>query len=183
MTTSHPLTTADRAALLGLARAALAHRLAGGPPPAPPTEGPLAARRAAFVTLRVSGEARASLGTLAPEGPLGAQVARLAGRAVDGDPRFAPLVAADLPAVAVQLAVLGPVRRLQAGGELALGREGVAVAQGWHHGLLLPSAGEGLHWDQAQYLKHACLAAGLPARAHLEPDALVEVFEAEEFGE
>jgi AMMECR1 domain-containing protein len=35
----------------------------------------------------------------------------------------------------------------------------------------------------AQYLKHACLAAGLTARAHLEPATAVEVFEAEEFGE
>jgi AMMECR1 domain-containing protein len=33
------------------------------------------------------------------------------------------------------------------------------------------------------FLKHACLTAGLPARAHLEPDARVEIFEVEEFGE
>jgi uncharacterized protein len=173
----------DRAALLGLARAALAHRLADGPPPAPPTIGPLAAPRAAFVTLHVDGEPRAALGTLAPEGPLAAQVARLAARAVDGDPRFPPLEPADLPRTTVRLAILGPVRRLEPGAALAVGREGAAVAQGWHRGVLLPSAGEGLAWDQAQFLKYTCLAAGLPARAHLEPDAVIEAFEVEEFGE
>jgi AMMECR1 domain-containing protein len=56
------------------------------------------------------------------------------------------------------------------------------VTQGWRHGLLLPSAA-GKDWSGALFLKHAWLAAGLPARAHLEPDARVEVFEVEEFGE
>ena len=64
-----------------------------------------------------------------------------------------------------------------------LGQEGLAVTQGWHRGVLLPSASEGRRWDAEQFLKHACLAAGLTARAHLDPDTVVEVFEAEEFGE
>jgi uncharacterized protein len=181
--TTATLSPADRADLLALARAALRHRLGLGPAPTPPADGPLAAPRGAFVSVAVGGEARASIGQLAPDGPLGATVARLAARAVDGDPRFPPLGAADEGALSLRLAVVGPARPLPPGAPLRLGAEGLAVTQGWHRGVLLPSAAAGRGWDGAQFLKHACLAAGLPARAHLEPDTAVEVFEAEEFGE
>jgi AmmeMemoRadiSam system protein A len=183
MTTWAPLPPADRAALLALARAALLARLGLVPPPAPPAQGPLAAPGAAFVTVVAGGEVRASLGALAPEGPLGATVARLAARALDGDPRFPPLTAADAPALSLRLAVLGPLRPVSAAAPVRLGAEGLAVTQGWHRALLLPSAAEGRGWDAPQFLKHACLAAGLPARAHLEPGTVIEAFEAQEFGE
>jgi AMMECR1 domain-containing protein len=181
--TTAPLAPADRAALLSLARAALLHRLGLGPAPAPPAGGALAAPRGAFVAVTAAGEPRAAVGELAPQGPLGATVARLAARTVDGDPRFPPLCAADAAALSLRLAVVGPVRPLPPGAPLRLGAEGLAVTQGWHRGVLLPSAAAGRGWDRAQFLKHACLAAGLTARAHLEPDTAVEVFEAEEFGE
>jgi AMMECR1 domain-containing protein len=183
MTPAAALTPADRAALLALARAALLHRLDLGPAPAPPAAGPLAAPRGAFLAVSAGGEVRASLGLLAPAGPLGATVARLAARAVDGDPRFPPLAAADAAALSLRLAVVGPLRPLPPGAPLRPGAEGLAVTAGWHRGVLLPSAAAGAGWDAAQFLKHACLAAGLPARAHLEPETAVEVFEAEEFGE
>lgn len=176
-----PLSPGDRADLLALARAAVAHRLGQGPAPVAPAQGPLAASRAAFVSLGVAGQQRAAVGELAPTGPLAEAVIRLAARAAaGGDPRFPPLTAADLPALSVGLAVLGPVRRLASPAALRVGAEGVAVAHGWHRGVILPSAaGEG--WDAARLLKQACLAAGLPARAHQEPDAVLEAFEAEEF--
>jgi AmmeMemoRadiSam system protein A len=175
------LSAGDRAALLALARAAVVHRLGLGPAPAPPAAGPLAAPGAAVVTLRVAGEPRGALGELAPSGPLGEAVARLAARAAAEDPRVPPLGEEDLPALRVAVAALGPLRPLPGPEALRLGAEGVAVTQGWHRGLLLPSAAAGKGWDAPLFLKHACLAAGLPARAHLDPDAVVEAFEAEEF--
>jgi uncharacterized protein (TIGR00296 family) len=183
MTAPAPLSAADRVALLALARAALLHRLGLGPAPAVPVAGPLAAPRAAFLTVAAVGERRAALGALAPVGPLAAAVANLGARAVDGDPRAPPIGAADAPALSLHLAVLGPVRPLAAGQLPRPGVDGVAVTQGWHRGLLLPSAAVEKRWDAAQVLKHACLAAGLPARANLEPETVIEVFEAEEFGE
>ena len=135
-----------------------------------------------MVTLAVGGEVRASLGTLSPSGPLAAAVATLAGRAATQDPRLPPVAAADLPALTIRVAVLGPLRPLSEGGPRP-GLDGAAVTRGWHRGLLLPSAAEGKDWSGELFLKHACLAAGLPARAHLEPDTRVEVFEVEEFGE
>jgi uncharacterized protein (TIGR00296 family) len=182
MIDSAPLSPADGDALLALARAAVLHRLGLGPAPALPAAGPLAAPRGAVVTVRVAGEPRAALATLAPAGPLGAQVASLAARAAGGDPRFPPLTPADAAALSVRVAVLGPVRRLDGPAALRLGADGVAVTQGWHRGVLLPSAAAGKGWDVGLFLKHACLAAGLPARAHQEPETVVEAFEAQELG-
>jgi uncharacterized protein (TIGR00296 family) len=177
-----PLTASERATLLAVARAGLAHRLGAGPAPGLPAAGPLTEPRAAVVTLAVGGQVRASLGTLAPHGPLAAAVAALAGRAALDDPRAPPITGADLPALSVRVAVLGPPRPLSPGAPRP-GLDGAAVTQGWRRGLLLPSAAAGKDWPPELFLKHACLAAGLPARAHLEPDARVEVFEVEEFGE
>jgi AmmeMemoRadiSam system protein A len=178
-----PLSADDRAALLAQARAALLHRLGLGPAPAPPAAGPLAEPRGAFVTVAAGGEVRAAVGEVAPAGPLAATVARLAAHAAGGDPRFPPLGPAEAGALSLRLAVLGPLRPLPPGAPFQPGAVGLAVTQGWHRGVLLPSAGQGKGWDMAQYLKHACLAAGLTARAHLEPATAVEVFEAEEFAE
>jgi len=177
-----PLSTAGRAALLELARAGVAHRLGAGPAARLPADPDLQADRAAFVTLLVDGEVRASLGALAPQGPLAATVARLAGQAALEDPRQPPLSAAELPALSIRVAVLGPLRPLSEGPPRP-GLDGAAVTRGWHRGLLLPSAAAGKNWPPEVFLKHACLTAGLPARAHLEPDARVEIFEVEEFGE
>jgi hypothetical protein len=55
MTTPVRLGATDRAALLGIARAAVRERLGLGTMPALPAEGPLAAPRGAFVTLSVRG--------------------------------------------------------------------------------------------------------------------------------
>lgn len=178
---SAALSAEDQVALLALARAALRHRLGLGAAPQAPASGPLAALRAAFVTVRLAGEVRASLGALAPAGPLAAEVIRLAAAAADHDPRTPPLAPADEPALGLRLAVLGPGRRISGAGDVRPGLDALAVTQGWHRGLLLPSAGAGKGWDAATFLKHACLAAGLPARAHLEPDVVLEAFEAEEF--
>jgi AmmeMemoRadiSam system protein A len=176
------LTSEARASLIAIARAGVAHGLGAGPAPRLPAGGPLAAPRAAFVTLSVGGEVRASVGRLSPGEPLAASVAALAASAALDDPRQPPVAAGDLPSLSVRVAVLGPLRPLSEGAPRP-GLDGVAVSRGWHRGLLLPSAADGKGWPPGLFLKHACLAAGLPARAHLEPDARVEVFEVEEFGE
>jgi AmmeMemoRadiSam system protein A len=176
------LAPGERAALIALARAAVSHRLGAGPAPRIPAEGTLAERRAAVVSLQVEGELRGAMGELEPSRPLAEAVAALAARAATEDPRRPPLTAADLPSLALSVAVLGPLRPLSAGPPRP-GLDGAAVEQGWHRGLLLPSAAEGKRWSPEVFIKHACLAAGLPARAHLEPGTRVEVFEAEEFGE
>jgi len=181
-----PLSTTDRAALLGIARGAILARLGLRPAPALPAAGPLAEPRAAFVTVHVGGELRGCIGTFEEGAPLAATVARVAASAAREDPRFPPLTEADVAALSVSVSALGPPRPVAAiedRPKVKVGAEGLLVRRGFHRGALLPKVAVEQGWGPAEFLKHACLKAGLPARAWEEADTEVLVFEAEEFGE
>jgi uncharacterized protein (TIGR00296 family) len=64
-----------------------------------------------------------------------------------------------------------------------VGVDGLVVRSGWHRGTLLPKVAVEHGWNAEEFLKHACLKAGLHARAWEEPGTELEVFQAEEFGE
>jgi AmmeMemoRadiSam system protein A len=179
---SRPLDLAERAALLGIARAALRQRLAGGPAPGLPAGGALAEPRGAFVTLRVGGELRGCIGTFTPSGSLASTVARMAVSAATEDPRFPPLAPGELDDVDVHVSVLAPRRRMNDATELRIGRDGVLVQLGWHRGALLPQVAVEEGWDAETFLERTCLKAGLPPNAWRDPAAVVELFAAEEVG-
>lgn len=178
-----PLSPADRAALLGIARGAVLARLGLGRPPALPAAGPLSEVRGAFVSLHVRGELRGCIGTFRPSGSLAQVVGEMAVAAATEDPRFPPLTPADVPDLDVHVSVLGPLYRLPDVRGLEIGRHGLVVRSGWHHGALLPRVAVEHGWDATTFLKHACLKAGLPARAWEDPATKLEVFEADEFGQ
>lgn len=178
-----PLSPADRAALLGIARGAVLARLGLGRPPPLPTAGRLAEAGGAFVSLHVRRELRGCIGTFRPSGSLAQTVAEMAVAAASEDPRFPPLSPADVPDLDVHVSVLGPLRRLEDARALEVGRHGVVVRSGWHHGALLPRVATENGWDAPTFLKHVCLKAGLPARAWEDPGTQLEVFEADEFGQ
>jgi len=181
-----PLTAADRAALLGIARGAILARLGLRPAPALPAEGPLAEPRAAFVSVHVGGELRGCIGTFQDDTPLAVTVARVAVSAAREDPRFAPIGAADVPGLAVSVSALAPPRPVPSVADrpkVRIGAEGLLVRRGFHRGALLPKVAVEQGWGPEEFLKHASLKAGLPARAWQEADTEVLVFEAEEFGE
>jgi hypothetical protein len=181
------LSAADRAALLGIARAAIVAHLGGGPPPPLPEAGPLAAPQGAFVSVRVAGELRGCIGSLEPAGgPAGALarvVADMAVAAASRDPRFPPLRADELARLALSVSVLGPRRPLPEPRAVRVGVDGLSVLSGWHRGVLLPRVAVEQGWDAEEFLKHVCLKAGLHARAWQEPGIELSTFEAEEFGE
>ena len=177
------LSSLERAALLGLARAAIRHRLGEGPAPEIPATGALGEPRGAFVTLRHEGELRGCIGTLEPQGPLAATVARMAVAAATQDPRFEPVAAAELDQLTVSISALSPLRRIAGPPDVEVGRDGVVVQLGWHRGTLLPSVAVEHGWDAEQLLRHTCLKAGLAPDAWKDPRAVMEAFSAEEFGE
>ena len=178
-----PLSLAERAALLGIARGAVLARLGLAGPPPLPSAGRLAEPGGAFVSLHVRGELRGCIGTFRPAGSLAQVVAEMAVAAASEDPRFPPLTPADVPDLDVHVSVLGPLHRLADVHGLEIGRHGVVVRSGWHHGALLPRVAAENGWDVPTFLKHACLKAGLPARAWEDPATKLEVFEADEFGQ
>lgn len=183
MTDPAPLGPAERAALLGIARAAILHLLGLGPAPDLPSAGPLAEPRGAFVTLHVDGELRGCIGTFAPRGSLAETVAEMAKAAASEDPRFPRLRPDELPGLSISVSALGAPHLLEDRSRIEVGRHGLMVRMGWNRGVLLPKVAVEHGWDGPTFLKHACLKAGLPAAAARDPGLLVEVFEAEEFGE
>ncbi len=178
-----PLSPADRAALLGIARAALLHHLGLAPAPALPTAGPLAEERGAFVTVYVAGELRGCIGTFRPIGTLAETVSHMAVSAASEDPRFPAIRERDLAELAVSVSALAPTMRISDPRTVEVGRHGLVVRRGFARGTLLPRVAVEHGWDTEAFLRHTCLKAGLPPTAWRDADTEIEVFEAEEFGE
>jgi len=176
------LSPADRGALLGIARAAIRHHLGVGPPPATPDAGALGASRGAFVSLFRRGELRGCIGRFEPEGALSRTVAAMAVAAASEDPRFPPVSPEEVDDLSIRISVLEPRRPLRDVSELRVGEHGLLVKRGWHRGALLPVVAVERGWDGPTFLRHACLKAGLPPDAWRDPETVLEVFGADEFG-
>lgn len=175
---------AERHALLRLARAAVAARVAGGPPPAPGEDVP-DTRAGAFVTLRrPDGELRGCIGHIEADRPVAEIVTHVAASAATEDPRFTPVMPAELAALELEVSVLGPLERIDPRdpSEIDIGRHGLVIEQGGRRGLLLPQVATEWGWDREEFLSHLCAKAGLPRDAW-KAGATVYRFEAEVFSE
>lgn len=164
--------TADRGRVLcGLARAALAHHLHGGPEPA--ADGAwLDEPGAAFVTLTQGDEhrLRGCIGTLQAYRSLRDDVTDNAVAAATRDPRFPPLDAAELDRTRIEVSVLsvpepvplppGPTREADAVAALRPHVDGVILRHGHHRGTFLPQVWQQLP-DPARFLTHLKRKAGL----------------------
>jgi uncharacterized protein len=197
-------TDLDRRVLLRLARETIAAHLgpalpdpqsaiwpsstSGGPEP---VEGPdpqfaqpsiLAQFRGAFVTLHNHGDLRGCIGHIEANQPLGNVVARCAVAACSADPRFPPITHVELAEIDIEISLLGPLEPIEGPADVAVGRHGLVVEEGWKRGLLLPQVATEWHWDAETFLAQACHKAGLPRDAWKRGAALWR-FEADVFGE
>ncbi len=177
------LSAADRAALLGIARASVRHHLGLGPPPQLPDSGPLAEPRGAFVTLRRGTELRGCIGSFKPLGTLARTVAAMSVSAASEDPRFPLVRAEEEPDLDYHVSALEPCQPMRDPAEIEIGRHGLLVTSGLHRGALLPAVAAERGWDSETFLEHTCLKAGLRPDAWREPQTVVQLFAAEEFGD
>jgi AmmeMemoRadiSam system protein A len=181
---TRPLDRDERRTLLELARAVIAARLAGVPEPVlDPPPGPLLELRGAFVTLHLEGHLRGCIGHVVGEHPLWRSVRENAVNAAFHDPRFPPLSAGELDDVVIEVSALTPLRRITGPDDLVIGRHGVMVQIGGARGLLLPQVASELGWNAVTLLEQTCRKAGLDRDAWRRPDAVLEAFEADVFGE
>jgi AmmeMemoRadiSam system protein A len=154
----------DRAALLALARHAIATalgRTAGAPEPRAVFDRVCGA----FVSVHVDGALRGCIGMPEPAEPLRDVVTHCARAAALEDPRFAPIEAAEIGRLAIEVSVLTPLARLADASAVEVGRHGLVVEQGWRRGLLLPQVATEHGWNAVEFLRHTCLKAGLPTDA------------------
>ena len=178
-----PLSPAERAALLHLARRAVAARVEGGPaPPLPEGHPRLLQPRGAFVTLKLDGALRGCIGMIQPRLALAESVLRSAAAAATEDPRFPPLGRQEIDRVRIEISALEAPFRVLDRGQVVPGRHGLIVTRGRRRGLLLPQVAAEQGWDARTFVEETCLKAGLPPNA-CEEGGVLEAFEAEVFGE
>lgn len=173
---------ADRKRLLRIAREAIVAHASGAGAPAVDLSGAGAATGAAFVSLHRNGELRGCIGHLEATDPLPRVVRDCAIAASSADPRFAPVTAAEVPGLEIELSLLGPFEPVVSAGDVEIGRHGLMVEQGRQRGLLLPQVAVEWRWDRETFLAQTCHKAGLAPDAWRR-GARVWRFEAEVFSE
>jgi len=191
------------AALLRIAReavtAAVTHRAAsathrsttptnsaGARPPGAPesaavpesaaTLGALDEPGAAFVTLTEHGSLRGCIGSLVADQPLGRAVASAGASAAVRDPRFMPVTARELPAIHIDVSVLGPAVPLADPMAFRPGIDGIIVTRDGRRALLLPEVATDLGWGAREMLDAVCEKAGLEGHAWHDPRTRLSVF-------
>lgn len=180
------MTAADRAALLGLARATLSAHVVGRPLPSVPAVPGAALERGAFVTLLVRGALRGCIGHIAADRTLGTVVREMTVAAARDDPRFPPVAPDDLPALAVEISVLSvpaPLHPPVEPSRIVVGRDGLIVRRERLSAVLLPQVAAEYGWSAEAFLAATCRKAGLPPGAWREPGTEVLAFQADVFGE
>ena len=170
--------------LLALAREALQAHFDGHPRPALPGESVLASPGSAFVTLtrRSDHDLRGCIGFIESGRTLAAVVAEATVAAATRDDRFAPVAEAELPALQIDISVMGPLEPIDPE-DVEVGVHGLVVQYGSRRGLLLPQVPLEHGWDREQFLEWTCRKAGLPVDTWRKPGCEVLAFTAQVFGE
>lgn len=163
----HPVAAMARAALEHYVRTGLELDFSAGAP----HEGTVAwqlppglpDRAAAFVSLKIDGELRGCMGSVAPEEPaLALEIVRKAIMAGRDDPRFPPVEEAELTDLEYTVDLLSPPEPCQVA-DLDPQEYGIQVSHGEQHGLLLPGL-PGIT-SAAEQFAVACRKAGLDPSA------------------
>lgn len=184
-----PLEATTRAALLRVARESIRRRFAHDDslPETGIQDPALQEQRATFVTLMLRHDLRGCIGTLEARRPLLQDVAHNARAAAFHDPRFSPLVPAELTTVSIEISVLShpeafPVRdREELLRRLEPGRHGLILQEGTHRATFLPAVWESLP-EAEDFLEQLLHKAGLP-RHHWSPELRFFVYTTESFSE
>lgn len=184
MAYSYVLTDDEKRELLRIARATLKEFLVSGRiPPGAPHRASLTAPAGAFVTLTEGTKLRGCIGTAADTAPLYKAIQEMAIAAASRDPRFDPVGPEELKQMTIEVSVLGGRVRIAGPAEIEIGKHGLCVAAAGRRGLLLPKVAVEHGWDGATFLAKTCEKAGLAPGGWQQPDALIEVFDAQVFDE
>jgi AmmeMemoRadiSam system protein A len=135
----------------------------------------------AFCTLEVHHRLRGCIGIVEAHEPLYRIVSHCAASAATRDDRFTPIRLHELKALHVEISVLSPLKRITGPAEIEIGRHGLLLISGYHHGLLLPQVATEYGWDRETFLKETCRKAMLPADAWTWKETEIKSFTADVF--
>jgi len=177
------LTEDDQQLLLQIARNAVGSYLAGQSPRLPEiVNAPVAQVHGVFVSIHQNGDLRGCIGNIHAISPLYRTVAECAIAAAVGDPRFMPLMAAELSLIDFEISVLSPLQRVGDVQEIEVGKHGLVISKRNARGLLLPQVATTYGWDRERLLQETCRKAGLKPD-DWKQDATIESFSAVIFNE
>ncbi|MCC7449197.1 MAG: AmmeMemoRadiSam system protein A [Anaerolineae bacterium] len=138
--------------------------------------------RACFITLHIAGELRGCTGTLTARRPLAEEVSISTVQTAFSDPRFPPVVAAEVPKIHIEISVLTPSMPLEYDGPDDLVRrlrphvDGVTLQLGSYRSTFLPQVWEHLP-DPVEFLTLLSRKMGLPGDAWRYPQMRVETYQ------
>lgn len=147
-----------------------------------PHDGIFVERFGVFVTLRKRNRLCGCIGVVQADAPLGDSIARCAASAALQDPRFAPMRAADLGDLQVEISLLSPPEPVDAS-KIELGCHGLIIASGDSRGLLLPQVATEHRFTREQFLSETCRKAGLSPDAWRDARTQVLAFTCEVFSD
>jgi AmmeMemoRadiSam system protein A len=175
---------ADRRALLRLARETIARYLSSGTVPLPRGgSSKLLRESGAFITLKKHGDLRGCIGRTQAQGTLIRLVSAMAFESAFRDGRFAPVRAAELGEIDIEVSVLTPPRQVEAPADIVAGRDGVILRLGDRSAVFLPQVASEQGWNREQMLDSLAQKAGLSARAWRGKTATLLTFQADVFSE
>jgi uncharacterized protein (TIGR00296 family) len=134
-------------------------------------------------------ELRGCIGIPEPVMSLREAIVQSAMSAATEDPRFAPVVPAELDRIVVEVTLLSrpepvPVSRPKELLErVKVGVHGLIASRGPYRGLLLPQVPVEQGWDVEEFLKHTCWKAGLAPEAWKDPQTKFMWFTGQVFAE
>jgi len=181
----------ERKFLLDLARKTLVRAVSGEPLPDVKTDTVPTACRAVngcFVTLTKAGALRGCIGNITPAAQLYLSVVENTCNAALRDPRFPPVTSKEVPALRIEISVLGASEPLAFSSpddlmaKLQPLRDGVVLRIGGRSATFLPQVWEQLP-DKTEFLRHLSAKAGCPPDAWRGKDVSVSIYHAEAFQE
>jgi len=131
---------------------------------------------ATFVTLKIHGNLRGCIGSLAPEEALYRSVHNNAVNAALRDPRFSPVQTGELSRIEVDVSVLSPIRDIPAIADFKIGQQGIILEKGRYRAVYLPEVATEQGWTVEETLSSLSMKAGLSPDAWRE-GARFKVFE------
>jgi len=181
---SGPLQSADKKALLTLARKSLERFLTTETIPLVRNTPPrLQFPQGVFVTLTKHGELRGCVGLLIDDFPVALATAWTSVKAGEDDPRFEPVKLEELPTLEIEISALTPLRRVSKPTDIVVGHDGVVIRKAGHSGVFLPNVATEQGWGLEELLDNLCTQkAGLPRDAW-KSGAQLLVFQADVFSE
>ena len=107
-----------------------------------------------FVTLYLDGRLRGCIGRFTSGDTLQATIREMARSAAFSDPRFPSLSRSEAHKVEIEVSVLSPLKKISSIDEFQLGRDGIYMIKGPHHGTFLPQVAEETGWTTEEFLGH-----------------------------